>query len=165
VIVIGGPDGTKNRKVIDDAAEVRPPVRYLDAALPLLAIPDLQGQHRSHELAVHAGELHHVLFDEGRIENTAMRRSPMVLPANSVQLRLGVERLEVTDAALQENPDDAFRFRRKMCFPSGGPWPRFGSHHRFENQARKAHPRSLEPLAAIHWFHRILTNSSLLNNT
>ena len=107
MVVIGGPHRADDSDIVDHAAQVRPPVTDFDAALPPLGEADLHWVDGLHQLACGGGELYDVVLEPVRFENVSVRRVGDGLAGVLVQLRLGVEALEVAGAALHEEPDDA----------------------------------------------------------
>ena len=69
----------------------------------------------------------------------------MRLAGVAVQLRLGVEALDVADAAAEEDPDDRLRLRREVRLAVGrpaagvGPGDAVAEQHGAQRQAGEAH--------------------------
>src|SRR5206468_4856445 len=95
-----------------------------------------------------------------RVEGVAVRRVVDGPAVEAVQLRLGVEALDVTDAAAQENPDDVAGARREVR-PAvrqrvvGGAGDAVAEQQRAQGQAGEAHAgvgqegAAGDPLAAV----------------
>jgi hypothetical protein len=115
VVVVGGPHRAHHRQAVHAAGQVRPPVADLDAALALLPEADLQRIQLAQQRPRRAGEVADVLAIIGRFDNRlAKGRGIDGLAGVPVEGRLGIEGLDVADAALHEQPHDALRPRDEV---------------------------------------------------
>ena len=120
VVVVRDPDRAHDGQVINAAADARPPVADLNAALAALAVADLQGVNPRHEGARPAGEVADVLAVIRRFEDgLGVGRFVDGLAGVLVEGGFGVEALQVAGAAEHEQPDDRLGLRREVRLGRG----------------------------------------------
>src|SRR5262249_18746594 len=140
VIVVIGPERANDGDIVGAFADVPPPIRDHEAALPVTPVARIEA-HEYVAIAVRRVAGDDVAAFE--LQHAAMRRVRNRLPRVAVKFRLDVKALDVADAAAQEDPDDRLGARRKM-------WPtvrrrviRAGDaileEHGAERQPGKAH--------------------------
>jgi hypothetical protein len=119
VVVVGGPGGADQRHFVHLVADVGEPVGDEDAVFAAGLIAGLHGIERELDLVLTGDEGLEVFLDEGVRQGVAVRRFRKLLAGVFVELRLGVERFDVGDAAEHEEPDDAFGFGREVGLGAG----------------------------------------------
>ena len=120
VVVVGGVHRADHGDVVDAAADVRQPVADLDAALAVFLEADLERIELVPLLAVGIVDDR----DPGQLEllgvlHVLERRLADGLAGVLGEHRLGVEGLQVADAAVHEQPDDALGLRREVRLAVG----------------------------------------------
>ena len=115
MIVVGGPGRANECDIVGALGQVRPPVADFDAALPTLALADLQRQQSLHELPLfHRGV--DMVLNVRRVQHSSIRCLADGLSAIFAKSGLGVKTFHVTDTAQHEDPDDALGFRSEVRF-------------------------------------------------
>jgi hypothetical protein len=108
------PHRANDGDVVDAAADVRPPVADLDAALTALLVTDLQRVDLRKDFALVGRGGSYVRVQILLIQHVAKRGFSNRLSGVLVEHRLRIEALQVTCAANHEQPDDAFHLRREV---------------------------------------------------
>ena len=112
VIVVHRPEGADHGQVISARADVRPPVADFQATVSVFLVAGAEG-HQNFAAAVGGISRQNVL-QSFRVEGIFIRSVFNAFAGILVQGRLGVEALNMADAAAQKDPDDRFGFGRKM---------------------------------------------------
>jgi hypothetical protein len=155
VVVVGGVQRANEGDVVHAAGQVRPPVAELDAAPAVLAEADLEREEAVTLLAVGVVEDD----DAGQpqplgILDVAERRLGDGQAGVAVEGRLGVEALQVADAAIHEQPDHALGFGREVRAAVGRRPAALGAvavavQHGGQRQAGEAHAQVGEESPAV----------------
>ena len=152
VVVVRGPERADDRDVVGTRADMPPPVADLEPALAVFLEAGVQ-THQDLAAAVRRVARNDV-FQPLRVEDVLVRRRVDRLAGESIELGLGVEALDVADAAAEEDPDD----RLGLGHERRGPLARTGGtarsllarQHRTQGQPGKAHARVRQERAARH---------------